>query len=264
MDQTPGRMRAQRAGAVGWMVFDNPARHNAVSLAMWEAVPPILADFAADPEIRVVVVAGAGERAFVSGADISEFESRRAAPEAVRAYDAATERAFEALRDCPKPTLAMIRGHCLGGGLAVALGCDLRIAAADARFAIPAARLGLGYRVSGIARLVSVVGPAFAQEILFTARSFSAEEAQGMGLVNRVVPAAALAARIDEETARIAANAPLTIAAAKRAIAELAKDPAARDLAACQAAVDACFASADYAEGRRAFLEKRPPRFEGR
>lgn len=264
MEREPGRMRAHRSGAVGWMVFDNPARHNAVSLAMWEAVPGILADFAADPEIRVVVVTGAGERAFVSGADISEFESRRAAPEAVQTYDAATERALEALQDCPKPTLAMIRGFCFGGGLAVALGCDLRIAAADARFAIPAAKLGLGYRVSGIARLVAIVGPAFAQEILFTARSFSAEEARAMGLVNRIVPAAELAARIDEETARIVANAPLTIAAAKRAIAELAKEPAARDLAACQAAVDACFESADYAEGRRAFLEKRPPRFEGR
>ena len=220
--------------------------------------------FSADPEIRVIVVTGAGERAFVSGADISEFEEKRATPDQIAEYDALSERASVALETVAKPTIAMIRGYCIGGGLDLALRTDLRIAAEDARFAVPAARLGLGYGFSDVKRLVEIVGPAFAKEILYTGRQFTAGEALAMGLVHRVVPAATLGDSVAELAEILAANAPLTIRAMKRSIAEALKDPERRDLAAVTALVEACFDSADYAEGRRAFMAKRRPDFRGR
>ena len=259
-----GELIAERVGPVGWITFSNVARHNAVTLAMWQTLPVLLQAFAEDPEVRVVVLKGAGDKAFVAGADISEFERERADPEAVERYDRAGAEANEALKSCAKPTIAMIRGYCIGGGLGLALCCDLRIAAEDASFAIPAAKLGLGYGFTGIKQLADLVGPAFAREILYTARRFSAAEAAHIGLVNQVVPVAALAGRVQETAAMSAGNAPLTIAAAKECVAQWAKLPEDRDLARPAAAVKACFASRDYAEGRAAFRDKRKPSFEGR
>lgn len=265
MNETPEKkMIAYRDAGTGWLVFSNPARRNAVSYEMWAAMAPILEDYAADPGVRALVVRGDGDKAFVSGADISQFEQQRGTPEAVADYDRVSGRAQSLLAGFPKPTIAMIRGYCIGGGVGVALNCDLRIAADDARFAVPAARLGLGYKYGGIKRLVDVVGPAFAKEIFFTARQFSAQEALAMGLVNRVVPAAALEGYVADYAARIAENAPLTVAAAKLAIDRAGADEAGKDTTEVDRAVDACFRSEDYIEGRRAFMEKRKPAFRGR
>jgi enoyl-CoA hydratase len=258
------RMIARRDGAIGWMLFNNPARHNAVSVEMWQAVPEILGAFARDDAIRVVVLSGTGGKAFVSGADISEFAEKRSSREAVLAYNATSERASRAIVECGKPTIAMIQGYCIGGGVAVALCCDLRIAADNARFGVPAAKLGLGYAYPGIKRLADIVGPSFAKEIFYTARQFDAAEALQMGLVNRVRPVTELEDYVSGYAATIAANAPLTIGAVKIALSEYGKDAAERDLSRVQAAVDACFNSADYTEGRTAFMEKRKPAFVGR
>jgi enoyl-CoA hydratase len=258
------RMIALREGAIGWITFNNPARHNAVSLAMWEALHDIVDDYARDDAIRVIVVNGAGEKAFVSGADISEFEEKRSSPETTRLYNETAQRASKALQHVGKPTIAMIRGFCVGGGVSVALACDLRIAAEQSSFAVPAARLGLGYEFEGVRKLVDVVGPSFAREIFYTARQFSAQEALAMGLVNRVVDADSLDAYVRDYAARIAANAPLTVASIKTLVAQVLTDESRRDLQLCQAVVDRCFASDDYAEGRRAFMEKRKPVFRGR
>jgi enoyl-CoA hydratase/carnithine racemase len=258
------RMIANKDGSIGWMQFNNPARHNAVSIDMWQAVPDILAEFERDDAIRVVVLHGAGGKAFVSGADISEFEEKRASAEAVAAYNEISTRASAAIIHFPKPTIAMIQGYCIGGGLALALCCDLRLAADNSRFAVPAAKLGLGYAYDGIKRLIDVVGPSFAKEIFYTARQFDTAEALQMGLVNRVVPAAEIETYVRDTAGMIGGNAPLTIRAVKLNVNEAVKDPGQRDLAAAQAAVDACFASVDYVEGRTAFLEKRKPAFRGR
>lgn len=257
------RLIAEKAGPVGWLIFNNPARRNALSVDMWEGMPAILDGYAADPEVRLVVLKGAGDKAFVAGADISQFEDQRASKEAVEHYDEMSKRALLSLQRIGKPTIAMIRGFCIGGGLNVAMSCDLRIAASDARLAIPAARLGLGYAYDGVKKLVSLVGPAFAKEIYFTARQFTAEEAHHMGLVNRVVEPQMLETTIETMAASIAENAPLTIKSTKLSVDTAVAEAQARDLAAVQVAVDACFASQDYIEGRRAFMEKRKPKFKG-
>jgi enoyl-CoA hydratase len=258
------KLVATKEGAIGWIVFNNPERHNAVSLEMWQSLPLVLDAFTADPDVRVIVLRGAGEKAFVSGADISQFKEKRSSAEAVKIYNATSDAASEALRNCAKPTIAMIRGYCIGGGTATAVNCDIRIAAEDARFGVPAAKLGLGYRFSGISRLSTLVGPQFAAEIFFTARQFNAHEALQMNLVNRVVPVAELDKFTREYVQTIANNAPLTIAAVKRALIEYHKDPAERNLALCQKMVEDCFASEDYKEGQAAFMEKRKPAFKGR
>ena len=258
-----GTMLSEKQGAIARMTFNNPERHNAVSLEMWEAVIGIAEDFAADADVRVVVVTGAGERAFVSGADISRFEDERAGKDAVAHYNATTARAADALAAIAKPTIAMIDGYCLGGGMSVAFCCDLRVCSDRSSFGIPAAKLGLGYGFAGVKRLCDVVGPAFAKEIFFTARRFDAVEALAMGLVNRVFGSDALEAAVAEISESIAENAPLTVASIKRIVAEIAEDPDDRDLAACERLVEACFESADYVEGRRAFMEKRKPVFTG-
>lgn len=258
------RMLAEKDGGIGWITFNNPARHNAVSVAMWEAIPQILDDYEADPEVRVVVLKGAGERAFVSGADISEFGERRNSPEAVEEYNRISGIAHVRLFTCPKPVIAMIRGYCFGGGTGIAVTCDMRIASDDATFAVPAAKLGLGYAADGVKRLVDLVGPSYAKEIFYTARPFKAAEAQTMGLVNRVVPAAELESYVRDYATMIAGNAPLTIGAVKITVDELMKEEKLRDLSKADAAVDRCFKSADYVEGRTAFMEKRKPNFQGR
>src|SRR5262245_55146913 len=246
MKTSTERMIARKDGAVGWMLFNNPARHNAVSFDMWKAVPEILDEFQRDDAIRVVVLAGTGGKAFISGADISEFEQRRGSREAVLEYNAIGDKAHRAIVDCKKPTIAMIQGYCIGGGLGVALSCDLRIASDNSRFAVPAAMVGLGYGFPGIKRIADVVGPSFAKEIFYTARQFDAAEALQMGLVNRVRPVAELEGYVTDYAARIAENAPMTIAAVKLCVTAWATDLDKRNLAACQAAVDACFASQDY------------------
>ncbi|HEY5898972.1 MAG TPA: enoyl-CoA hydratase [Burkholderiales bacterium] len=253
---------ARKDGAIGWLVFNNPERRNAVSLEMWQAIPEVLAGFESDAAIRAVVLAGAGDKAFASGADISQFEKERATAEQVARYDEIGQKAQARLKECDKPTIAMIRGYCLGGGLNIASLCDLRIAADDARFGIPAAKMGLGYRAGSMKQLVDLVGPAYAREIMITARQFSAAEAHQMGLVHRVVAVAELERATREYCDMIAANAPLTMRAAKRIIREVTAGS--YDAAACAAWVKECFDSEDYKEGRRAFMEKRKPVFQGK
>jgi enoyl-CoA hydratase len=261
---TTDKMIARKADGIGWMIFNNPERHNAVSLEMWEAAIEIIEDFRRDESVRVIVVRGAGEKSFVSGADISKFEDERAQQDAVARYDAATEGVYTSLLTTPKPTIAMIQGYCIGGGANLAVCCDLRICSDNSKFAIPAAKLGLGYGYTRIRRLLDIVNPAFAKEIFFTARQFTADEARIMGLVNRVVTQAELETYVTDYARQIAENAPLTVKAIKQTVFEALKDPADRDLALCDRLVKECFESEDYAEGRRAFAEKRKPVFKGR
>ena len=257
-------MIAEKAGPVGRLVFNKPAKHNATSTDMWEAIPVILDEFEKDPAIRVVVVTGAGDKAFVSGADISEFEKARNTPEQVAYYDKIGEVANARLTKCSKPTIARIRGYCIGGGMAVSLQCDIRIASDNSKFGVPAARLGLGYRASGLKILMDLVGPSHAKEIFFTARHFSAQEAREMGIVTRVVPDADLDSYVDDYCKRISENAPLTMHAAKRTIEELTRLDGKPDFARLSGLVKECFDSDDYKEGRTAFMEKRRPVFKGR
>src|ERR1700761_7592879 len=262
MTQTD-KMLARKEGGVGIVTFNNPERHNAVSLDMWEATTHILDQFAADNEVRVVVITGAGGKAFVSGADISKFDSERSSADAIKVYNSKTDAAYASVADFPKPTIAMIRGYCIGGGLGLATCCDLRICSDNSRFAVPAAKLGLGYGYTGLKRLVDIVGPSFAKEIFYTARQFDAQEAASMGLVNRVVPSAELENAVKAITDMICANAPLTIKAVKFTVGEILKDESKKNVARTVEMVEQCFASNDYNEGRAAFMEKRKPAFTG-
>ena len=258
------RMIAEVEDGIGWVTYNNPKRLNAISLEMTEALPFIFDTFEARDDVRVVVLRGAGERAFVSGADISEFEKSRSSPESRRLFDAKSKIASARMEALSKPVIAMVQGYCIGGGLMTALRADVRIASEEALFGIPAARLGLGYGYGGVTALVHLVGPAMANEILFSARRFSADEALRMGLVNRVVARPALEPAVVDLARRIADNAPLTVRAAKFAVRQCASDPDARDLDEAARLVEACFRSEDYVEGRRAFMEKRRPVFRGR
>lgn len=255
---------AHRDGHTGWLTFSRPERMNAVTLEMWAAIPELIDAFEKDNEIRAVVLKGAGDRAFVAGADISQFAENRDNAEQAADYESKNAGAFAAIRDCVKPTIAMINGYCIGGGMAIALSCDMRIASEGSTFAIPAAKLGLAYPLEGLQQLLKVVPPAFAKEIFYTARQFDTAEALAMNLVNRVVPKDQLEAFTIDMCAQIARNAPLTLRAAKSALDAIGARPESFDRAALKAMSKTCFDSEDYAEGRRAFMEKRKPEFHGR
>jgi len=263
LDTGTDQLLVEVAEGVATVTFNNPSKRNALSFAMRSALPGALQALQDDPDVRVVVITGAGDRAFVSGADISEFGQQRTTPEARAEYDRSGADIARSWLTLDKPIIAMIRGYCIGGGLITALQADIRIAADDSQFGIPAARLGLGYGFSGVTSLLGLVTPAQAAEILFSARRFPAAEALQMGLVNRVVPPGDLREEVMSLAAGIAANAPLTVAAAKAAIRAAARPPQPHDLARVEAMIEACFRSEDYQEGQRAFAEKRPPVFSG-
>lgn len=249
---------------LAWIVFNRPERRNAVSLEMWQMLPELVAQVADDKELRVLLIRGAGEEAFISGADISQFGQVRSGATATVEYDRATSNALAALASVEKPVIAMIQGFCFGGGCSVALMCDLRLCADDSRFSIPAARLGIAYGIErGVERLVHVVGTANALEILLTARVYNAEEAHQMGLVNRVVPKAELETYTREYARKLAENAPLSMAAHKFFVQQSTKAASARDVDKVRALSAGCFASDDYKEGVAAFMEKRKPQFRG-
>jgi enoyl-CoA hydratase/carnithine racemase len=257
------RIVARKDGGIGWMIFNNPAKHNAISMDMAQAVPAVMRDLENDAAIRVIVVAGAGEKAFAAGSDISGFEDVRSDPQKNRHYNEVNERSYNAVYACAKPTIAMIRGYCIGGGLDFATSCDVRFCSDNAAFAVPAGKLGLGYGHEGILRLGRVIGLMRARDLFLSGRRFGAEEALRLGLVHRVIAVDQLEAQTTEYAQTIADNAPLTLAAIKRAFLDYEKDFPARDLSHAQALIDACFRSEDYHEGRKAFAEKRKPRFKG-
>lgn len=259
-----GRIRTERKGDIGRIVISNPAKRNAMSLEMWRALGEAARGLGSDPSIRAVILSGDGGNAFVSGADISQFESERTSADAVAEYNATTDRVEGALASVPVPTIAAIEGFCFGGGMVIALSCDMRVCGRSALFSIPAARLGLGYGYESARRLSATIGQSYAREMLFTARRFMADEAIRMGLVTRVVDDAAVLDAAREIAATIAANAPLTVRAAKFVLQQCELSEDRRDLDEIAKRVEACYRSGDYAEGRRAFLEKRSPSFTGR
>ena len=258
-----GQVHLERDGHVGRIILDHPERHNAISAQMWDGITAAASELENDHEIRVVVIRGAGERAFAAGADISQFGAQRSDASGNRSYDDTTSRAHAALLGLSKPLIAAIHGYCIGGGLAVALTADLRVAAEDAQFTIPAARLGLGYGAAGIGTLMRLVGPSAAKRIFFLADRFGAQEALQMGLVNLVVPKAHLETSVDEWTELIGQNAPLTIAAAKAALTQWQKPESQRDFTEVEAMIGACFDSEDYQEGVDAVYEQAPARIQG-
>jgi len=258
------RLIVEKDGAIGRVKMDNQTRRNAMTLGMWQDLGDAIEDFAKDDNIRVVIVSGEGGKAFCAGADISEFEKNRSSEEGVKIYNEAVERSSELLRTIDKPTIAAIDGFCVGGGFGIATCCDIRICTDDSIFAIPAAKLGLGYRVDGLKPLVDIIGPSYAMELFYTARKFTADEVERMSYANRVLPRDEFDAYIADYASTIAGNAPLTIKAVKVVVKECLKDDSDRDHDLCASIVDECFKSEDYIEGRRAFMEKRKAEFKGK
>jgi len=257
-------LRVEKRGATGWIKFDQPGKRNAINNAMWRGIPEAMKKFDADPEVRCVVFRGAGTEAFSAGADISEFEKNRSSSEAVGGYDTLLDQVLHSIQDSLKPSVAMIYGYCFGGGVEIALACDLRYCGESAKFAIPAAKLGLAYNVEGHKRLFETVGHAKTREIMFLGGRYKADEALAMGLVHRVLPDAELEGFVIEIVQTLEANAPLAIANTKTILEEYAKSVGAPDHARMRAAIERCAHSEDYKEGRRAFMEKRKPRFQGK
>ena len=259
------KLLMEKDGAIGWIVFNQPEKRNAVSQEMWEQMPEYVNDLASDDAIRVVVLRGAGDQAFVAGADISQFKDRRRNMSDEEEYRRISARGSDSLTALGKPLLAMIHGYCVGGGVSIAITCDIRIAADDAHFGVPAARLGLGYHYHGMEKLMKLVGPAYTKELFFTARTdFSAQDALRMGLVNQVVPKAELESFTRDYAQKIARNAPLTIRSAKTSVDQLLRPHGDRDVALLEKLIADCFNSQDYQEGVKAFAEKRRPQFQGR
>lgn len=255
---------AEVKDGVGRLTISSLARHNALTLDMWQALGDRMAMFDADPDVRVIVLTGEGEKSFCVGADISEFEAKRATKEQAEHYEHVVETAMMRIQACRKPTIAMINGYCIGGGVEVAMSCDLRIASTEARFGVPAARLGIGYAYWAVSLLSDLIGPAAAKEIFYTARQFNAEEGLRMRFFQQVLAPADLAGFVDGYCRQIAVNAPLSMASAKRCITEHLKDADQQNRAAALQTIEDCALSEDYAEGRRAFMEKRKPVFRGR
>lgn len=258
------KVLTRKEGAVRWLIFNQPEKLNAISLEMAQAALKVVNDFASAEDERVMILAGAGEKAFVSGADISEFEKTRDSNEAAGRYDSISAKMFFGVRDVEKPTIAMIQGYCFGGGVAVASCCDIRLCADDSLFSVPAARLGVGYSTPFVKLLADLIGPSRAKEFLYTARRYSAQEAYEMGLVNRIVPKAELEDTVRSYAEDMAQNAPLTQRATKIVMGELLKPEAERDMEKCERAVGDCFDSEDFKNARRAFMEKQKPVFTGR
>jgi enoyl-CoA hydratase/carnithine racemase len=262
---TTEKLLLQKDGPIGWITFNQPEKRNAVSQEMWQAMPEYVADLSSDPAIRVVILRGAGEAAFVAGADISQFKDRRRNAADEEEYRRISGAGSESLARLGKPLVAMIHGFCIGGGVSIAITCDLRIAADDARFGIPAARLGLGYHYKGMEKLMSLIGPAYTKELFFTARTdFSAQDALRMGLVNQVVPKADLERFTRDYALTMSRNAPLTLRSAKASVEQLLRPEDRRDYALLDKLIKDCFDSQDYQEGVKAFSEKRRPQFQGR
>ena len=259
-----GKILQEIVDGVGVITFNNPEKRNAMSLQMWEGFGAALAELRDDESVRVVVLKGAGDKAFVSGADISQFEKERHNAEASEEYArrSAAQRALFA--DYPKPTIACIRGFCLGGGMLVAMLSDIRIAADSSQFGIPAARLGIAYGYDGLKHLVSLVGPSWARLLMYTGMRIDSAEALRIGLIERVLPDTELWGATMEIARTISGNAPLAIKAAKLTIAQVLKDAGDRDMEAVKAIGTACMDSEDFREGRQAFMEKRKPQFKGR